>query len=130
MVPFFSRYLAWLPPPPKKSFLFYLQAGTLIWGILANSMENGATVIGFEELTVVGSRLGIFPSEVTFNVLPFRSMVWLCKSPSLAVRWYSSLGSSLLLCSGGSLICFVLGFLCLCLECRATNNALLRTLMW
>ncbi|KAG5554675.1 hypothetical protein RHGRI_012285 [Rhododendron griersonianum] len=39
----------------------------------------------------MGSKGGIPPEESTVSGFPFRSTVWLCKSPFVAVKWYSSL---------------------------------------
>lgn len=64
-------------------------------------MEYGATVIGCDASTLVASSCGMFPFESTAKILPVNSIVWLCRSPSLAVRWYSSLVRSSLLTAPG-----------------------------
>lgn len=66
-------------------------------GKWANTIEKGATVIGSDRFTFMGSKDGIIPEEFTFNICPFKSTVWLCKFPSLAVKWYSSLVYRLIL---------------------------------
>ena len=45
----------------------------------------------------MGFNGGIIPEEFTANSFPFSNTIWLCKSPSFAVRWYSSLMASLIL---------------------------------
>lgn len=54
-------------------------------------MEKGATEMGADEVTYTGSKRGIFPDDLTESVFPLSSIVWLCKFPSFAVKWYSSL---------------------------------------
>lgn len=68
-----------------------LQAGKSTYGMCTNTIENGAIVIASVELTNIGSNVGIFPDESTISAFPFSSIVWLCKFPSFAVKWYSSL---------------------------------------
>lgn len=70
-------------------------------------MEKGATLIGFDEFTIIGSKGGISPSEFTVKTFPFSNMIWLCMFPFCAVRWYSSLVVSLSL-RRGSFITFEL----------------------
>lgn len=72
-------------------FLSYLQAGTRMVGMSMNTMEEGATIIGSEGFTLLGSKGGIFPELSIESTWPFKSIVWLCISPWFGVRWYSSL---------------------------------------
>ena len=51
-----------------------------------NTMDKGATIIGFGEFTCKGSRGGMIPDEFTLKMFSLSSMVWLCKFPSFAVR--------------------------------------------
>lgn len=67
------------------------QAGTVELAMWANTIEKGATVIGSDWLVSIGSKGGTLPDEFTESMFPFRSTVWLCKSPFRAVKWYSSL---------------------------------------
>lgn len=81
--------LIWVP-----SSTSYLQAGRTTLGMWANTIEKGATFIEVDEFTYIGSKGGMSPDEFTVNMFPFSRMVWLCKFPSFAVRWYSSLAVS------------------------------------
>ena len=92
--------------------LTYLQAGRTTLGICTNTIENGAMVMGLDEFTFRGSRGGMSPDAFTVKMFPLSSIVWLCKFPSLAVRWYSSLSISLVL-EPSNQITFVLWILCL-----------------
>lgn len=65
-------------------------------------MEKGATSMGADEFTFIGVKGGMSPVELTFRIFPLRSMIWLCKFPSFAVRWYSSLVTSVFVESFGS----------------------------
>lgn len=85
----------------------YLQAGRTTYGMWTNTIEKGRTTIGFDELTCTGSKLGMFPDESTLKMFSLSSMVLLCRLPSFAVRWYSSLAGSLLV-ARGSLVVFAL----------------------
>lgn len=75
--------------------LAYWQAGRTTYGMWANTIENGRTTIGFEELIYTGCKVGMLLDESIRKMFPLRSMVRLCKSPSFADRWYSSLAVSL-----------------------------------
>lgn len=81
-----------------------LQAGKITYGMCTNTIENGATVNGSVELTNIGSNDGIFPNESIVSGFPFSSIVWLCKSPSFAVKWYSCLVFDAIFLLLGSLI--------------------------
>lgn len=69
----------------------YLQAERWILGLWTNTIEKGTTVIGSDASTFMGSKGGISSVEFTAKTLPFSSIVWLCRSPFIAVKWYSSL---------------------------------------
>lgn len=70
---------------------FHLQAGASKLGSATNAMDRGRTYI--EDLTSLrtGFRFGMSPLSVSFTGIPFRTMVWLWRFPSFAVKWYSSL---------------------------------------
>lgn len=100
--------------------LSYLQAGRMIFGMWMNTIEKGATIIGSDEFTCWGSNGGMFPDEFTDKMFPFSSTVWLCRFPSLAVKWYSSLKASPSRPRGrGIRTIFDLCLLDLCLWCNA-----------
>lgn len=93
----------------------YLQTVILIVGMWTKTMEKGPTSIGSDIFTDTGVREGIFPNESTVSISPFRSIIWLCISPFLAVKWYSSLVYSPFL---DPVAIFVLEFRCPC--CKVT----------
>ena len=64
---------------------------TLKCEMRANTMEYGATTMGCAASTLTASSVGMFPAASVANALPFSSMTWLLRLPSLGVRWYSSL---------------------------------------
>lgn len=87
-------------------------------------------VIASVELTYIGSNVGIFPDESTISAFPFSSIVWLCKFPSFAVKWYSSLVFDATLLLLGSLIeLFLWLWWCLCF-CWCNMVPLKSTLEW
>lgn len=102
----------------------YLHAESTTSGMWTNTIENGAITIGSVELTWSGSKGGMFPAGSTLRTSPFRSMVWLCKFPSFAVRWYSSLLTAPVE-AWGIRITFLLWVLCLCLRLHVLLNAML-----
>lgn len=98
----------------------YLQAGSITVGMWTNTIEKGAMIMYSDEFTITGSKLGISPDESTANCFPLSSIVWLCRFPSFADRWYSSRVTSLCLLPRGNRIIFTLCDnlfrLCLCLK--------------
>lgn len=72
----------------------YLHAERRTFGIWANTIDKGPTVIGFVESTYTGSKGGISPAEFTLKAFPFSNMIWLCIFLSGAVKWYSRLAGS------------------------------------
>lgn len=76
------------------------------------TIENGVTVIGSDASTSLALSVGILPSESTAKMLPFSSMTWLWKSPSLAVKWYSSLINASVFRSGVTWLKILLGMWC------------------
>lgn len=74
----------------------YAQAGASKLGNTMNDIDKGLMYKGELTSSRTGSNFGMFSSSVSSNGSPLRSMVWLRRFPSFAVKWYSSLynGSS------------------------------------
>lgn len=107
----------------------YLQAGRTTSGIWAKTMEKGATVMGSDEFTVTASNGGMSPYEFRPKIFPFSNIIWLCKSPSFAVKWYSSLSISPILLSPGRRILF-LPLIWIFLFCVTVKEPWKATLAW
>lgn len=87
-----SVFLGWYEVKLSST---YWQAGRTTYGKWTNTIEKGRTTIGFDEFIFTGCKVGMFPDESTLKIFPLRSIIRLCKSPSFALRWYSSLVVSL-----------------------------------
>lgn len=94
----------------------YLQAERWILGMWTNTIEKGVTVIGSDVSTFIGSKGGLSPVEFTIKALPFSSIVWLCRSPFIAVKWYSSLLIAIVFLG----LCIQSGFFLGCRRCFET----------
>lgn len=71
------------------------QAGASKLGNTINLMDLRVIEMGEFTSLKAGSNFGMFPSFVSSNGVPFRSIVLLLKRPFAGVKWYSSLCNGL-----------------------------------
>jgi hypothetical protein len=92
-------------------------------GRTTKAMDVGAICTGESTATSTGSIAGMLPASPSSNGAPLSSIVLLWRSPSLAVRWYSS---RLLVLLAGFLPSHETAFLSLCVkELRFSRSGLL-----